>query len=111
MGRANSSELFSFEAKKCSCSLFSSENSCCQDIHELVVIDDFQVVAPGLAPAIPDLYVLAEVNTPPIETKESVKAIINTCFSKCLRPPIPLFKINCSFVFYDKPYAGQVGPC
>jgi len=111
MGRANSVEFFDFEAEKCACSLFSPGNTCCRDTHELLVIDDFQVASSGFVPDIPEFYVLNELNLYPERDFKFAKAIINTCFSEYSPPPIPLYKVNCSFVFYDDPYAGALLAC
>jgi hypothetical protein len=44
MGRVNSQALFSFESKKCVCSLYEkdSSKSCCHDEHELIKIESDQ---------------------------------------------------------------------
>jgi len=59
MGREKSTELFSFEARKCPCSLFLVENSgCCRDEHEVLSIDDSQSLAASLPPISPDLFLI-----------------------------------------------------
>jgi hypothetical protein len=111
MGRAKSAEIFSYQAEKCACSLFSPENSCCNDTHEFFIIDDFQVTSPGLAPDMPEFYVLGEVNLNTNQLHKSVKTNVNNRFNKYSPPPIPIYKVICSFVFYDDPYAGARGAC
>lgn len=108
MGRAKSTELFSFEAKKCACSLFSPENSCCKDTHEIFIIDDFQVAAHSPASDVPQFYVLAEVNLVLNAEQKTAKASVYNCFSDYSPPPVPLYLVNCSFVFYDDPYAERL---
>lgn len=100
MGRAKSAEIFSFEAKKCVCSLFFPENSCCQDEHEFFKVDDKQVFSPGITPDFPDFYFIAETFSSQFSSNKTVEAIIYNCFNE-YSPPIPLYKVNCSFVFYD----------
>ena len=55
MGREKSTELFSFQAKKCPCSAFMPENSgCCTDEHEILSVDDYQTLSLVLAQIQPD---------------------------------------------------------
>jgi hypothetical protein len=102
MGREKSTELFSFEAKKCPCSLFIPENSgCCNDEHEVLSIDDSQKVTPSIAPISPDFFLIgsifSKVDKQVIE--QPITQYINPDFSP--PPKEPLYQINCSLVFYD----------
>lgn len=105
MGRAKSAKIFSYEAKKCACSLFSPENSCCHDEHELIKIEDSQSFTFFSLPDLPGLFLLTESLERPVNPVEIGSTIINNCFSEYSPPPIPIYKINCSLVFYDDPYA------
>ena len=102
MGREKSTELFSFQAKKCPCSAFLPENSgCCQDKHEVLTVEESSF-SPSLAPVSPDFFLIG-LTFQQTEGKQvleqSFTRFINTDF---LPPPKePLYKINCSLVFYD----------
>lgn len=102
MGREKSTELFSFEAKKCPCSLFLPENnSCCNDKHEVLLIDDSQKIAPSITPISPDFFLIGTVfNQVALQVIEQpIIQYINPDFSP--PPKEPLYQINCSLVFYD----------
>jgi hypothetical protein len=102
MGREKSTELFSFQAKKCPCSAFMPENSgCCSDKHEILSIDDFQTLAPVLVPIQPDLFLIGGIyagNEVQI-IEQPIIRFVSPDFSP--PPKDPLYKINCSLVFYD----------
>ena len=102
MGRAKSTKVFSFESKKCPCSAFLPENSdCCKDKHELLIVDDSQTQTLSLTPPSPDFF---EIGDTYLVQPEQVFAYTSTQYIKAdFSPPPkePLFKINCSFVFYD----------
>ena len=103
MGREKSTELFSFQAKKCPCSLFLAENSdCCKDEHEILSIDDFQTLAHTFAPQSPDFFLIghtfsAEVEVPILDQSHT------QLFTMDFRPPPkePIYQTNCSLVLYD----------
>jgi hypothetical protein len=102
MGREKSTELFSFESKKCPCSLFLQENNdCCNDEHEVLLIDDSQKVAHSIAPISPDFFLIGTIfnqaDTQVIE--QPIRQYISTDFSP--PPKEPLYQINCSLVLYD----------
>lgn len=103
MGREKSTKVFSFESKKCPCSAFLPQNNgCCEDEHELLIVDDFQTTAPSLAPPTADFFVIEEIRQPDIEIEIAYTStrLIQQDFAP--PPKEPLFKINCSFVFYDE---------
>ena len=102
MGREKSTKIFSYEAKKCPCNLFFPENSdCCDDEHQLLIIDDSQSQSVAFVPATPDFFEIGN-----LYEERALQVIahastqyINVDFSP--PPKEPLFKINCSYVFYD----------
>lgn len=102
MGREKSTNLFSFESEKCPCSAFMPEKSgCCDDEHDVLIVDDSQTHTPPLAILGPDFFEIGDVYQHEIE---QVFVYTSTQFIKHdLAPPPkePLFKINCSFVFYE----------
>jgi hypothetical protein len=103
MGREKSTELFSFQAKKCPCSLFLTENSdCCKDEHEVLSIDDSQAFSPSLAPVAPDFFLIGNTFSI-LENKVILEQSLTQFFIADFSPPPkePLYQINCSLVFYD----------
>lgn len=103
MGRAKSAEIFSFEAKKCPCGQFIPQNSgCCHDEHEIIKIDDDQSSTSFSVVIVPDLIELGEIFTP--DTDKIGLASLwfsNNRNTDYLIPPEPIFKLNCSYMFYD----------
>jgi hypothetical protein len=102
MGRAKSTKIFSFESKKCPCSIFLPENNpCCEDEHEVLIIDDSQTQTLALAPVAPEFFVIADLLND--EKKQIIEKSDKRFLIADFSPPpkIPLFKTNCSFVFYD----------
>ncbi|MBL7839897.1 MAG: hypothetical protein JNJ75_07150 [Cyclobacteriaceae bacterium] len=103
MGREKSTKVFSFESKKCPCSAFLPQNNgCCEDEHELLIVDDFQTPAPSLAPPVADFFMIEEILK--LDTKVEIAYTSTRFIQQDFAPPPkePLFKINCSFVFYDE---------
>ncbi|HMV09980.1 MAG TPA: hypothetical protein PK325_09190 [Cyclobacteriaceae bacterium] len=103
MGREKSTKVFSFESKKCPCSAFLPKNNgCCEDEHELLIIDDSQTPAPSLAPPVANYFVIEEIQYREI-AKEIAYASSQFIVEEFAPPPKEtIFKINCSFVFYDE---------
>lgn len=103
MGRAKSTQIFSFESEKCPCSAFlPGNNGCCDDEHELLIVDDSQTQIFSLALSAPGFFEIGLVFQ---ERPEQVFAYTSTqYFNEDFSPPPkePLFKINCSYVFYDE---------
>lgn len=103
MGRAKSTQIFSFESKKCPCSAFMPENSnCCDEEHELLIVDDSQSQTLSLALSVPAFFQIGEVVT---LQSEKIFAYASTqyLYQDFSPPPKePLFKINCSYVFYEE---------
>ena len=104
MGREKSTKLFSFEAKKCPCSLFLPESTdFCHDASEILIIDNSQTQVSVFAPSIPVFFELGYIH--PLITDIEVIAKPITQFVNSDFPPPPkdpLYKINCSFVFYEE---------
>jgi hypothetical protein len=102
MGREKSTQVFSFEAKKCPCGAFLPvNNDCCEDHQELLIVDDSQVQTAVLAPINPGYFEIGLVFS---ELADKEIAYTSTQhFQQHFSPPPkePLFKINCSYVFYD----------
>lgn len=105
MGREASVAYFTSAAKKCSCSLFGKEkDTCCDDEEGLIKLEDSQKTLPTFvfsAPARVILGVIYSLN-PPVQ---SGTVLSEQYIFDILVPPKILFKIHCSFVFYDKKLA------
>ncbi|MBX2969470.1 MAG: hypothetical protein KF803_08855 [Cyclobacteriaceae bacterium] len=103
MGRAKSAEIFSFEAKKCPCGQFIPENSgCCHDEHEIIKIVDDQSSTSFSVITVPVLVELGDIFTVDVD-KIGLTSFkhTNNRNTDYLIPPKPIFKLNCSYVFYD----------
>lgn len=103
MGREKSTKLFSFEAKKCPCSLFLAEkNDCCHDSSEILIIDDFQAQAAVFVTAVPVYFELGTIH-PQIANIEVFAKPITQYIDPDFSPPPkePLYRINCSLVLYE----------
>jgi hypothetical protein len=103
MGREASVVFFTAEAKKCACSIFAAEkDSCCDDEHELLRIENAQKVISVFSLPFPELFVLEELYINPLTDHATAGAFRSgDWLEEQLPPKIPLWKINCSLVFYD----------
>jgi hypothetical protein len=103
MGRTSSVALFSAEPKKCACEIFSMQDShCCHDEHEVIQLDDqHQVLSYHLN--VPHIYILGDLYTERLVASVTLSPAKGEMIEDDTSPPpsIPLFKKNCSFVFYD----------
>ncbi|HNC13400.1 MAG TPA: hypothetical protein PLF59_16615, partial [Cyclobacteriaceae bacterium] len=73
-----------------------------EDEHELLIIDDSQTPAPSLAPPVANYFVIEEIQYREI-AKEIAYASSQFIVEEFAPPPKEtIFKINCSFVFYDE---------
>jgi hypothetical protein len=103
MGREKSTKVFSFESKKCPCSAFLPQNNdCCEDEHEILIIDDSQTAVASLEAPAADYFIIEELHFADL-TQEIAYSSSQLITADLAPPPKePLFKINCSFVFYDE---------
>lgn len=101
MGREASVALFTRESEKCPCSLFAKDSdTCCDDRHELVRIDDDQkVISP---------FTVAPPHRELLEVFGFDEQVLHTAqfsgYAADDSPPLlpePRWKMYCSFVFYD----------
>jgi hypothetical protein len=102
MGREKSTELFSFQAKKCPCSLFLTENGdFCKDEHEVLSIQDSHSFSPVFTLAIPEFSSIGEIFRKDdfFIFEQSLTQVVVDQFSP--PPKEPLYKINCSLILYD----------
>src|SRR5688500_10070657 len=103
MGREASVSFFSTEAKKCPCSLFAKEkDDCCDDKHDLLRLDDFQKNLPAFSISLPALTLLGGLYDVLSAIAAENPALLRPSGSNAQRPPKILFKIHCSYVFYDE---------
>lgn len=102
MGREASVVYFSSEAKKCPCSLYAGEKSdCCDDEHEVLRIEDEQKVMSKMTMPMP-VWKLERIYTEQFVAEvETVNNAVLDSDDSPLPPKIPLWKANCSLVFYD----------
>jgi hypothetical protein len=108
MGRVASVALFSAEARKCPCSLFAGEkNSCCDDEHELIRIENEQKTISSFTLAVPQWFVLENLYCEQFITSGDTKP--SERFyppGSSLPPKIPRWKFHCSLVLYGDPLIG-----
>ena len=102
MGREASVQFFTSEAKKCPCSIYAKEkNSCCDDEHELLRIDDEQKIISGLSAPIP-VWKIERIFTERLLTFTIISSSAEPTEEPSKSPPkIPIWKANSSYVFYD----------
>jgi hypothetical protein len=104
LGRFNNSTLFTFESKKCICSKFMSEtSSCCDDETELITLDDYQKFQQTVSVTTPDYFEIQSFSFL-IRDTHQLNNSENTSIGFFERPPtpdIPIFKLNCSLIFYS----------
>ena len=102
MGRVNSSTLFSFQSAKCPCFVASKygKDTCCEDEHEIIKIDDDHAASSVVSLA-PVFFEIGNIlnESPSVEISQGLKTNVD----QSLPPPdpIPLFTKHCSLVFYD----------
>jgi hypothetical protein len=102
MGREASVQFFTSEAKKCPCSLYALEkNSCCDDEHELIKIDDEQKIITSISAPLP-VWKVERLLTERLLTFTILSHQYNFHQAPAKAPPkIPIWKANSSYVFYD----------
>ncbi|MBI3218463.1 MAG: hypothetical protein HYZ44_03030 [Bacteroidetes bacterium] len=103
MGREHHSSLFSFESKKCACSIYQSAKikTCCEDETELVKIENDQVHSSAGDMPKADFIYLPVVS---MELKKLDASEISTIqvVSYDLPPPkVPIYQLGCSWKVDD----------
>lgn len=102
MGREASVTFFSTEAKKCPCSLYAKErDTCCDDDHELIRVDDEQKVIAAFSLAVPVWIELEKLYTKRLVASDIADESRFHLPGDSPPPKVSLFKIHCSLVFYD----------
>jgi hypothetical protein len=108
MGRQASVALFTTQPKECPCSIYAMEkDSCCDDEHDLIRIENEQKVLSPLTLSLPQwiefrkLYVTRLVA---LAVKSDLPWHDQPEHSP--RPKVPLWKFHCSIVFYDDQLIG-----
>jgi hypothetical protein len=103
MGREASVTFFSADSKKCYCGIFAAEkDGCCEDERDVIKIEDDQKNITTYTIRIPQLYILDDLYTEQLITSLIQENLPDDNRNEDDNPAdIPLFKTNCSFVFYD----------
>jgi hypothetical protein len=103
MGREASVAFFSAEAKKCACSIYAGEkDSCCDDEHELLRIENEQKVVSAFALQLPQWIELGDLLIDTNVVHSKIESPPWDKFNQQSFPPkIPLWKMQCKMVFYD----------
>lgn len=101
MGREASVSYFTAEAKKCPCSLFAKEKGdCCDDEHALLKLENSQKNLKTFVLTLPSLWLIGNVFEPSPEVFQN-KVPVFKLDPEALPPPKILFRLHCSYVFYD----------
>lgn len=105
MGRESSSSLFT-AAQECPCSLFSIEkDSCCDDDSTLIRLGSDQQTALSITINSPDFFILEPIFINSLFSIQTSNRISDyTSFDDPITIRQSLFKLHCSYLFYD----GQV---
>jgi hypothetical protein len=102
MGREASVTYFASGLHKCPCSLFAKEkDNCCKDEHELIKLEDSQKNLPAFSLSLPALTLLGEIYSQASISDHNDVASFEHSPADEQPPPKILFKIYCSYVFYD----------
>ena len=100
MGTEASVTFFSGDASECGCKLVASEkDGCCEDEHELLRIDDSQKNMSQFQLSLPVLSVLAVIH--PLTGVPAHGYVASIDEWQAPRPPLALYKVYCTYVFYD----------
>ena len=103
MGREASVTYFASDPQKCPCSLFAKEkDNCCKDEHELLKLQDSQKNLPAFSLSVPALTLLGEIYSQVLLSDDNNVARSEDVPADEQPPPKILFKIYCSYVFYDE---------
>lgn len=102
MGREASIAYFSGDAQKCCCNLFAeTDPGCCSNENELVRIEDDQQTAASFLINEPERVELTNLLVEQWEA--TLRPSEKLFYPSDAGPPVtvPLFKKNCSYIFYD----------
>ena len=104
MGKEASVAYFTAETKKCACSLFAEEEQdhCCDDTQELIKLVDSQKTLSAFQLHFPNLIVLGELYHKMQDIRSASPVHFSADKGEAGPPPKILYKVHCSFVFYDK---------
>jgi hypothetical protein len=104
MGRKASVAYFTAETPKCACARFAGEkDTCCDDEHELIKLQDSQNAIPVFILSAPALIELRDLFQTEVITKNGLD-VFSEFSTVSHSPPRSLFKLHCSFVFYDREF-------
>lgn len=107
MGRVASVSFFTSEAKKCGCALFASDKSgCCEEDHDLVKIENDQKTHFTFQVPLPERALVEVLDLAAWESSPYASQSVTHAPAGDSPPPVPLFKIHCSLVFYDAEMIG-----
>jgi len=103
MGREHHSSLFSFESKKCACSVYQRANvkNCCEDETELVKIENDQVHSSSTDMPQTDWSVLPVLTFELKDINFSESVSIQVVSYDLPPPKIPIYQLGCSWKVDD----------
>jgi hypothetical protein len=101
MGRALRTSIFSFESEKCFCEKSSKPDTCCDDEFEVVKIENDHSISHVIHTPSPEFNLIGDLFSTlskPAFIRPEVKFVVE---SNLPPPKIPIYKVNCSLVFYE----------
>ena len=102
MGREASVTYFTSETKKCICSQMAEEREgCCDDEQDLLKLEDSQKTFSSFVLSSPYLVLLGDLYALVPLLKEAQPGAFSAVADESPPPPRILYRIYCSFVFYD----------
>lgn len=103
MGSEASVAYFTAEPEKCACSLFADqEDHCCSDSRDLVKLENSQKHLSTFKLPVPALTFIGELYWHvPLVSPDGASPLLPPVNADAQIPPKILFKLHCSFVFYE----------
>jgi hypothetical protein len=103
MGKEASVAYFTAESKDWACSIPPGEgNHCCHDKQELVKLEDSQKTLSNLQLSSPTLTLLGALYNVSRGWHAPLAIHFSAYAERAQPPPTVLFRLHCSFVFYDE---------
>ena len=94
--------VFSSESEKCFCEKYAREKGgCCDDKHELIQIQDDHQAPVSYHLTVPQIYILGDLYTERLVASFAEKSEKTEVSGTDSPPPVPIYKRNCSLVFYE----------
>lgn len=100
MGREASVAFFTNQPANCDCPRASENDSCCDDKHELLKVDDSRKIISQFQLASPVLSIVRDMQ--PLSALIQSTHGFSSEISEMPNSPVALYKVYCTYVFYDE---------